>query len=747
MTEKIPKEINDEFSIINENIKYPTYPDNDFQQSILDEFNLGNYSKEKTKKDFNEFLRIFKSCKDSTYEIIDKNLHNIQQYCSDLNEKAMNYILYFYIIEKFVNLIEKKYFKSKINVNLKKKLFFGDTIFACCEYSQNISTLFKNEFRRQNDINLLAQIFTPIMDRYNKLLNSKNEIGNIIIRIIKYLTKYLFIPLEEELDKFKNIDIFYEENFFKTKINEENEIILLSTIYYLKRLEHLDLIFYNSALLNKNDICNLEQNANEWKDLEQILFRVIPKNAEEIRNKIVDSRKHPHIGNSIISNIKIDESPYSTILSGLKNYIYYKSNENKSIIDSLRYQITNRPENLKELFKIIKKFKFIINTIMPSIQFRRKIYVKKEYPPLNRMYIERLINFTKGENNPINTKHPKNSNKYNNIINESLPLIFKDKLPQIYKKYKRNYVSITIIHTENIYFKDEKKEENIFSSIMKTCGKEDEYEHEQQIENKFRNNTIMITIHGGGFITSSTFMQEKYLRKWANILNIPIFGINYSLSPEYEYPEALNDVYQAYLWIIRHAKEELNMDIRHIILSGDSAGGSLALGLNNLLLVIKDYEAELQNYIILPELIVANYPVTYINLKNISNSLLLSLYDPMLNINAITYIYKAYVDRYEIEDEDPFLNPIKVNDFILDRTKSKIRIFFGSEDVFREDCIRLLNIFNKYNSKENNSNFIDSRGYDILYLGHAFNMLSEETQQIGQKVIIPEIEDFLNNIK
>ena len=106
------------------------------------------------------------------------------------------------------------------------------------------------------------------MDQYNNLLDSKNEIGNIIIRLIKYLTKYLFIPLEEELDKFKNIDIFYEENFFKTKINEENEIILLRTIYYLKKLEHLDLIFYNSAILNKNDICNLEQNANKWKNLE-----------------------------------------------------------------------------------------------------------------------------------------------------------------------------------------------------------------------------------------------------------------------------------------------------------------------------------------------------------------------------------------------------------------------------------------------------------------------------------------------
>ena len=518
----------------------------------------------------------------------------------------------------------------------------------------------------------------------------------------------------------------------------------MSIIYYFQKLEYLDLIFYNSAILNKNDICNLEQNTNDWKILEKNLFRIIPKNAEEIRNKIIYSRKNPHVANSILSNIKINDSPYSTIFSGLKNYIYYISNENKSIIDSLRFQITNKPENVKGLFNILKKFKFIINKLLPSIQFRRKIYVKKEFTPLNRMYIEKLINYTKGENNPINSKHP--SQSYYNIIKEkSFPIIFKDKIPEIYKKYKRNYVSVTIIHTENIYFKDEKKEENAFSSIMKACNKVEE--QEKQIENKFRKNTIMIAIHGGGFITSSTFMQETYLRKWAKGLNIPIFGINYSLSPEYPYPEALNDVYQAYLWIIGHAKEELNMDIEHIILSGDSAGGSLALGLYNLLLVVKEYEIELNKFIILPELIVANYPVTYINLKNISNSLLLSLYDPMLSINAITYIYKAYVGRYEIEDEDPFLNPIKINDFILDRTKSKIRIFFGTEDVFREDCIRLLDIYNKYNMKENNKNYIDSRGYDILYLGHAFNMISEDTQNIGQKVIIPEIEDFLDNIK
>jgi hormone-sensitive lipase len=245
----------------------------------------------------------------------------------------------------------------------------------------------------------------------------------------------------------------------------------------------------------------------------------------------------------------------------------------------------------------------------------------------------------------------------------------------------------------------------------------------------------MIAIHGGGFIGSSTLLHERYLRKWANILNIPIFGINYSLAPEYIYPEALNDVYQAYMWILKHAKDELNMDIKHIIISGDSAGGNLALGLNNLLIVMKEYEKELGKNIIFPELVLSQYPVTYVNLNTYSNSFLLSLHNNMLNVKGMKYMYDKYVCQYEIEDEDPFLNPVKVNNFILDRMKNKVRIFFGTEDVLRGDGIRLLNEFSKYNNNEKNEkNKIDVRGYEILYLGHGFNGFSEEIQQIGNSI-------------
>ena len=739
MFDNIPKAIQDEFTIINNNIKYPTFMDKVFQESISDDINFKNYSNNDIEKTFNDFFSIFNSCKNSTYEIIDKNLHNIQEYCLGLKQKTMNYIFYFYIIEKYAILIEKQFYKVKLPANLNKEFFIDDMIFQCSQKSKNFSLLFKKEFNGQNELNYFYEKFNPKIERYKELLQSKNEIGFIIVRAIKFLIKYLFEPLEDELNKFKKIKIFDENNFFKTKINERNEITLLNIIFYLKKLECLDFIFYNSALLDKNDICNLDENSKEWENLKKILFRIIPKNAEEIKNNIIESRKNPHLGNSIISNIQVDDSTTSLIISGLKNLVYYKMNENQSIIDSKRYQILNKPENIKEFLGLFKKFKYIFGKLLPNIEFRRKIYVKKELPPIDKMYIEKLINFMKGEKKPINTRRSIIPN--NNINKESLPLIYIDKIPD--KNIKRNYVSITILHKEKIFFKDEKND-NLFSTFSQCCTEETS---DRQIDNNFRKNTIMITIHGGGFIGSSTFSHERYLRKWAKIINIPIFGINYSLSPEYQYPEALNDVYQAYMWILKHAKNELNMDIKHIILSGDSSGGNLALGLNNILIAIKSYEIELGKNIVLPELVLAQYPVTYINLKNISNSLLLSLFEPMLNMNTIIFTYQIYVGHYDIEDEDPFLNPIKVNNYILDRMTNKIRIFLGSEDIFRDDSIRLLNIFSQYNNRKNNKNNIDVRGYDIIYLGHGFNGLNEDIQQISRNIILPEIEDFLNHIE
>ncbi len=286
MYDEISNENKSDFTLLNKNIKYPTYPDEEFQNSILDNPELNNYSSENNKLAFKDFFQFFKNCKTSTNEIIERNTHKIQQYFLGINEKAMNYIFYFYLLDKFAILVEKKYFKEDLTELLQKDLFYDDMIYDCTHLSENFSALYKNEFKEPYEIAQMTKTFTPIIERYKKLLQNKNEIGNIIIRTIKYLTKYLFKPLHEELNKFKKIEIFHVDNYFKTKINEENEIILLNVILYLKKLEFLDLFFYNSAILDKNDINNLDEKSIEWENLQNTLFRVVPKNAEEIKNKI-----------------------------------------------------------------------------------------------------------------------------------------------------------------------------------------------------------------------------------------------------------------------------------------------------------------------------------------------------------------------------------------------------------------------------------------------------------------------------
>jgi len=736
MTEEIPKQIQEEFTIVSENMKYPTYPDEEYQQSISEQENLNNYSEQNIQKAFTDFFTIYESCKIKVYDIISNNLHNFQEYCENLKEKSINYIFYFNILEKMGRLVEAKYYKKP---TIDKEIFCDEIIYECINNDKNFSELYNKEYKSKNEINKINQELNPMIEKYNKLLESKNELGNVVIRTIKYLTKFLFVSFEQDLIEFQKIKIFFENNFFKTTTNEENEIKMLNVILHLKKMKILEYAFYNSASLDKNDICNLDEKSSDWIQLKKILFRLIPKNIEEIKNQNMEARKQSDVMGAVMSNVQIDNnteplSASSLIFSGMKNFIYYKANQNKAKIDSRKFQIKTNFDNFPNFMKTFKNFKSIFSKFLPSVEFRRKIYVLKEQPQINRSYIEKLINFMKGEDIPVDS----NNNIINNI-KEELPLLYKDKVTD--KSIKRNYVSVTILNNKKLYFKDE-QEEGYFSSIF---NKFKSNTIVTQIKNEFKKNTILIAVHGGGFIVSSTFLHERYLRKWVKELDIPIFGINYSLAPKYKYPEGVNDVFQAYMWILNHAKDELNMDIKHIILYGDSAGANIILSLNSLLIVLKEYDKNLSKSIILPELLLPFYPVTHVSIQSYSNSLLLTLDQQMLSPDVLKYMCNQYLGEYPNQDNDMFLNPIKLNDFILDRMNNKIRMFFGSNDILRDDSVRLLHLFSQYNNK-NSKNKIDVRGYDILGLGHGFNGQRENVQKISRDLLVPEIVEYLRNI-
>jgi hypothetical protein len=54
---------------------------------------------------------------------------------------------------------------------------------------------------------------------------------------------------------------------------------------------------------------------------------------------------------------------------------------------------------------------------------------------------------------------------------------------------------------------------------------------------------IIFDIHGGGFVSGSSHTHELYLRPWAKDTNSVLVGINYTISPEAKFPQALYECF------------------------------------------------------------------------------------------------------------------------------------------------------------------------------------------------------------
>lgn len=85
-------------------------------------------------------------------------------------------------------------------------------------------------------------------------------------------------------------------------------------------------------------------------------------------------------------------------------------------------------------------------------------------------------------------------------------------------------------------------------------------------------------IHGGGMVMGHRLGGADDLVNLAEQLQVPVFTVDYRLSPEDPYPAAVNDVRRIWLWVVEHAAE-FGVDPSRLILMGGSAGGALAAGL------------------------------------------------------------------------------------------------------------------------------------------------------------------------
>lgn len=83
---------------------------------------------------------------------------------------------------------------------------------------------------------------------------------------------------------------------------------------------------------------------------------------------------------------------------------------------------------------------------------------------------------------------------------------------------------------------------------------------------------VLLCSHGGGYVTGSMHTHRKVYGHFAKAIGCRALIVHYNRAPENVHPGPVDDMVKAYAWLLRS-------DIRpeHIALTGDSAGGGLAV--------------------------------------------------------------------------------------------------------------------------------------------------------------------------
>lgn len=101
-------------------------------------------------------------------------------------------------------------------------------------------------------------------------------------------------------------------------------------------------------------------------------------------------------------------------------------------------------------------------------------------------------------------------------------------------------------------------------------------QHKQGDDETNRDKTVMLYFHGGGFCIGDLDTHHEFCHAVCRQTGWPVVSVDYRLAPEHAAPTALRDCLAAYEWLAEHC-HTLGALPSRIVLSGDSAGGCLAI--------------------------------------------------------------------------------------------------------------------------------------------------------------------------
>ena len=87
---------------------------------------------------------------------------------------------------------------------------------------------------------------------------------------------------------------------------------------------------------------------------------------------------------------------------------------------------------------------------------------------------------------------------------------------------------------------------------------------------------VVVFFHGGGFVIGDLDTHASFCAEMSRQLGLPVVSVDYRLAPEHKWPAAPDDCEAAARWVAT-SPAELGRRVTGLVLSGDSAGGTLAI--------------------------------------------------------------------------------------------------------------------------------------------------------------------------
>ena len=86
---------------------------------------------------------------------------------------------------------------------------------------------------------------------------------------------------------------------------------------------------------------------------------------------------------------------------------------------------------------------------------------------------------------------------------------------------------------------------------------------------------VLVYFHGGGFVIGSIASHDVLCRELSRLTPCAVISVDYRLAPEFRFPVAFDDAWDAVRWIAAQGAR-LGVDTGRLAFGGDSAGGTLA---------------------------------------------------------------------------------------------------------------------------------------------------------------------------